>query len=290
MPVRISRVASHCAIPLSPMRIADADQPELKGATATGFFWFRNDKWYLVTNLHVVTGWNYEVKKSLSSTGLTPTHLDFSFSVDCSSPDDPTELMMLKRVGKRVNLYQDDQPNWLVHPTHKTNVDVAVVKLFVSPDAVEIRSHFGARDIITKPINKLDFDESYQPKVSDDSFVIGFPKAMHAMGFPIWKRASIASEPDIDLDGLPKLLIDTATRQGMSGSPVFARSFGVFSPGSVLSKDSFIGEATNFLGVYSGRIGEDELGVQLGIVWKSTVIDEIIDGDTRGSIPWEAAR
>jgi hypothetical protein len=39
-------------------------------------------------------------------------------------------------------------------------------------------------------------------------------------------ESSIASEPDLDVDHLPKLLVDTATRKAMSGSEVFARHSG----------------------------------------------------------------
>ena len=60
-------------------------------------------------------------------------------------------------------------------------------------------------------------------------FVLGYPKGISGgRGFPIWKRASIATEPDIQHDGLPKLLVDTATREGMSGAPVVAIADGDF--------------------------------------------------------------
>lgn len=286
-PIHISRDASLCSLQVSPVRVNGEDEASTGGASATGFFWLRNSKWYLVTNLHVVTGWNFELRRSLSTTGFAPTHLEFWFSVDCNEESAPNGANLLKRVGKRVGLYNSGAPIWLVHPLHADAVDVAVIELFVSPEKEDIRSDLGGRDIITRPINTLEFDKLYSPRVADDSFVVGYPKGMHAQGFPIWKRASIATEPSIDVDALPKLLIDTATRQGMSGSPVFARANGVFSPNGIISGDSVIGEVTNFLGVYSGRIGEDELGVQLGIVWKSQVIDDIIDGCVHGTSPWE---
>jgi hypothetical protein len=44
--------------------------------------------------------------------------------------------------------------------------------------------------------------------------------------------------------------------------------------------DSIIGEIQNFVGIYSGRYtGDTQFDAQLGIVWKKSVIDEIIDGD-----------
>ena len=95
--------------------------------------------------------------------------------------------------------------------------------------------------------------------------------------FPIWKRGSIATEPDIDLDGLPKLFVDTASREGMSGAPVFAQYTGFWTPEDKSElKDSVFGTGRRFLGIYSGRVGDDPFQAQLGIVWKPTAIEEII--------------
>lgn len=123
-----------------------------------------------------------------------------------------------------------------------------------------------------------------------DVFVLGFPLGWTGGAkYPIWKRASIASEPLFDLDDLPKMYIDTATRQGMSGSPVFAKCSGnFFLEGSDTSNplQMMMGEAYRFLGVYSGRIGDggdnkDEFSAQLGIVWKERVIREIIESSNK---------
>ena len=97
--------------------------------------------------------------------------------------------------------------------------------------------------------------------------------------FPIWKKASIASEPNIDIQQMPYFFIDTATRSGMSGSPVVIyrkRSFTIEEE----STGKFSGHITKLIGVYSGRIGADSdmiSDAQLGRVWKASVIDEIIE-------------
>jgi len=121
---------------------------------------------------------------------------------------------------------------------------------------------------------------------------MGFPHGLSGVdGLAIWKRGSVATLPDRDIDGLPKLLIDTATRKGMSGSPVIVRRSGLIrrrgekSDAPIVSSD-IIGTAEGFLGIYSGRIGDDELGVQLGLVWRAEVIDEIIRGGVRGKPPF----
>jgi hypothetical protein len=55
----------------------------------------------------------------------------------------------------------------------------------------------------------------------------------------------------------------------------------------VVTASTVIGRIRNFIGVYSGRIGTDELKAQLGVVWKAKVIDEIIDAATFGAPPYE---
>jgi hypothetical protein len=85
----------------------------------------------------------------------------------------------------------------------------------------------------------------------------------------------------VDIDGLPKMLADTATRKGMSGSVVLADHF-ILGPYKLADgtdmPQSFISRRQSILGVYSGRLGADHIQAQLGIVWKKRVIDEIISG------------
>ena len=100
---------------------------------------------------------------------------------------------------------------------------------------------------------------------------------------------------------MPKILVDTASRPGMSGSPVLYRCnnyFKVDKDGN-LADDGIFGAIFGFVGVYSGRIEEpddkpsaqcececpkckeihpDESDTQLGIVWKTRVIQEIVEG------------
>jgi hypothetical protein len=146
----------------------------------------------------------------------------------------------------------------------------------------------GDAQLLNPPLNKFEGFTDFRPDIGEDAFILGFPKGLEAgAGLPIWKRASIASEPNYDLDGLPKLLVDTATRQGMSGSVVIARRRGLIVPRSARSEaEHIVGMADNFVGVYSGRIGDDPLGVQLGVVWKGRVIDEIIGGGVPGKAPY----
>jgi hypothetical protein len=171
------------------------------------------------------------------------------------------------------------KPLWYEHPQHGKSVDVVVI-----PVSERICTNYRLF-----PINAIEFDRNYKEEVADESFVIGYPFAETThLQLPIWKRASIASEPDLDLDQLPKLLIDTATRSGLSGSPVVMQRVGLHGmQGGVMTGSKVIGRIRNFIGLYSGRIGKDELKAQLGIVWKARVIEEIIDAKALGKAPHE---
>jgi len=140
--------------------------------------------------------------------------------------------------------------------------------------------------IHNKPMNVQNLTTSLKPYVGMDCFVIGYPKGLKTKGWlPIWKRASIASDPDIKNLNEPVILIDTATRKGMSGSPVVMRHDGLYSPSGKFDSTSILGSVSNFLGVYSGRTDDDELGVQIGRVWKAGLIDEVFSNSELGLNP-----
>ena len=282
--IRISRPQSFLAVAVAPERL-EGGCPTASGR-ATAFFWERAEQWYLITNIHVVTGWNHDTGTALSPTGFTPTHLSFELSIDIEEGDTAGELV--QRKGYRIPLEEDGRPLWFEHPIHGPRVDVAAIPVFAAP-CHETLSELGARRILNDPVNNHSDWVPFDVASGEDAFVLGYPKGMSTRGFPIWKRASIASEPDIDVDDLPKILVDTATREGMSGAPVVAVRRGITMPTGKFDAQTILGETMNFIGVYSGRIGEDELGVQLGIVWKESVINEIIDGCVRGKSPWASS-
>ena len=105
--------------------------------------------------------------------------------------------------------------------------------------------------------------------IGDDVFVLGYPKGIDGGGeFPVWKKASIATEPEIARAGPRHMLVDTATRQGMSGAPVIkVLGAAIRTPGA---------RSRRFLGGYSGRLGPSEVEAQLGKVWDAPLIDAII--------------
>lgn len=247
-------------------------------ATGTGFIYKHEDVFYLITNGHNITGINPE-----SGQRLSKVHSGFPTKITTAVRYIPQDEKRMAHRYFDINLYDenDQYPLWYVHPEHSYKVDVVAIPICSTNEVPENYKLF--------PINEHPFEES-SPNVADDAFIIGFP--LDIVGnheLPIWKRATIATEIAINLDGLPKLLVDTATRSGMSGSPVIYQRGGYHQYKPDRSKD-FFGTLCDFLGVYSGRIGaEDNLQAQLGIVWKKHVIDEILQAKTLGTTEFQSA-
>jgi hypothetical protein len=239
----------------------------------TAFFYSYCGRSYLVTNWHIVTGRHPSNFRLLSQTGDIPDALvcQIPFHERASEA-----TSVIRWVRKILELYVDNDhlhPIWWEHPDHGCRVDAV---------AIDIE---GIDETAAKAANDTSLDlEMSQLIAGMDVFVLGYPRGMSGGGrFPIWKRASIASEPDIDLDGLPKFFIDTATREGMSGSPVYAQETGFWAPeGKTLLDGGVFGREHRFLGVYSGRVGDDQFQAQLGIVWKEDAITKIISAQKRG--------
>ena len=244
-------------------------------SSGTGFIYRKDGKHFLITNWHNVSGINPVTGKKLFSDGRIPDRISTEFR-EKGKPSATWREELL--------LYEDStmsQPQWLEHPEFSHKVDVVAL-----PIEEEISSRYQLY-----PINIIPFDNKFKEMVADDAFIIGFPfPDLTYLAMPIWKKASIATEPDIDLDQTPKMLVDTATRSGLSGSPVIMQRIGIHGMTSEkLTGTETIGRVRNFIGIYSGRRGEDEEKAQLGIVWKARVIDEIVAGNKKGKAPISAS-
>ena len=229
----------------------------------SAFFYKKNENIYLVTNWHNLSGRNPDTGRTLSKTGAIPHTVSLCFHRrklrNCTWP-------------QNFSLSSDDgQSLWLQHPFHGQNVDVAVLKIVVPIGGV------------VYPINEFITADDMRIDIGMDVFVLGFPIRLFTGIYPIWKRATLSTEHDFNVDGLPKFLIDTATQKGMSGSPVILRQRGSYAnvAGNMIMDGA---SATKFLGIYSGRYFDDEMGkVQLGVVWRKELIDEIINSGVAGN-------
>ena len=228
------------------------------GGTGTGFFYKAAGDLFLITNWHNVTGVNPETRKALHPHGLLPNMLRVHYK---QWADTTNTIVRSQHID--LPLYHDDAPLWFEHST-RSNVDVIAIRLSLD----------DFTDFANECINTIEQETRLEVYAGMDCFILGFPQGMiGAANTPIWKRGSIAAEPYLQ----HPYLVDFATREGMSGAPVIARHAGLFGKqGKQLDGSEIIGTVERFVGIYSGRIGNDAFGYQLGRAWQSNVLHDIL--------------
>lgn len=238
---------------------------DIELGTATGFEVQYGHK-YLITNWHVVSGKNFITKQCLNPNGAIPNKLIVKYKkyIDCDNDN-------FEWTEKTIRLYDDeDNKLWYEHPIYGSKVDVVAILLEEYPNLQHYKERF-------------DMNTVYDLDVTENVFVLGFPLGYTVKSkeepHAVWTSGTVASDPSLNLnfndEELPAFLIDSKTRQGQSGSPVIYYSKQGFD--SHYREDGFAIWGDHFMkevGVYSGRIHKDS---DLGIVWKWTVVKEIIE-------------
>jgi hypothetical protein len=109
------------------------------------------------------------------------------------------------------------KPRWLDHPTLHGKVDLVALPL-VRTENVQfypLNLELRKSDIVVSP--------------GDPVSIVDFPFGMvQTAGLPIWKTGTVASDPDVNFGERPMFIVDTTSRQGMSGSPVYAVRTGTY--------------------------------------------------------------
>jgi hypothetical protein len=240
---------------------------------ATGFFWEHMGEQFLITNRHVVTGRNTFTDDYLSKELMQPHRIRY-FEIKWISL--PGNNWMPVRNPVEINLFDGDQANFFQDPEfNRYKVDIVAIPLQQKMESIDKFSPF---------VNHFNF-ESLLHITGDTCFVVGYPFRNYAGNMvPIWKSGTLASEPFVPVDNKPMFLLDTLTKDGMSGSPVFRRVFGP-APGAdmTLHLDSLV--RTEFVGVYSGRMSSPEfVQAGLGIAWYANRIPRIISNGIKPSL------
>lgn len=229
----------------------------------------------LITNWHVVTGVDPTTMQPVDPREPLPNAMRIFFKVGFTKEGGGSGWLNTHSID--VPLYVGDEAIWSEHSTRQ-NVDVVAFRLDITQFA----------NFANQSINTLEQESRLPAYAGMDCYVLGHPEGMIGPGrTPIWKRGSIATEPDYDFRNMRGFLIDTATRSGMSGSPVIVRHSGIFNPSGAahITPDAVIGTVSKFVGIYSGRLGDDPMEVQLGMVWRAEVLEDIVTGNTKGFNP-----
>jgi hypothetical protein len=227
--------------------------------TGTGFVVTNKTGKYLISNWHVLSGRTWPSGALENSNGVPTNVIVFYHSKKLGTWTPISEPLYS---GEGTN----GSPLWLEHSLGGKKIDVVALPLEKENSEVSI---------YPMDMHLADTDLSIQPATTVS--VIGFPGVLSKpRQFPIWKTGNIASEPELDYNGMPVVLVGVVIRPGMSGSPVIAHCAGTYQSrsGDTILNSGFV---DRFVGVLSGNMDGE-----IALVWKPRVITEIIE---RGKKP-----
>ncbi|MBL0151753.1 MAG: trypsin-like peptidase domain-containing protein [Ideonella sp.] len=164
---------------------------------ATGFFFERDDRLYLVTNRHVLID---------RPSGHLPDRIEIEVHTDADNLTCAAVMSVL--------LYRDGQSIWHQGRDAAGDIDVAAIELdrAALPDTVALRCFTPAH-----------LQHSLQEvRVGTPLLVVGFPLGFHDTlhHLPVVRQAVIASSFGLRFQGQGFFLTDARTHRGTSGAPV----------------------------------------------------------------------
>ena len=278
-------------------------------ATASAFFYESGDgDNCLVTNWHNVSGRNFVTRSPNQRTTGTPrfpTRLCAKLMAETGHGDAEGSPLLDVR-DTRLDLYDSDyRPTWYEHPSIGSRCDLVALPVN-RPAAVHPNFHLPANRVssIRIPVHP-----------GGTVFIVGYPRGITvSKGLPVWKSGYIASEPHFPVTlrvpgpfTVPAFFIDSQTRRGLSGAPVFAEYVGNWNttdpyswdaddPQYLTRPDVMIGSrAVEFVGCYGGRIPGDTVeptdgqsqpeDAALGLCWTNDAIELVCRARKRGANP-----
>ena len=167
---------------------------------ASGFFFERDERLYLVTSRHVLID--------------TPSkHFPNRIEIEVHTQ----EADLAKSTGFSVMLYEDGKSLWHQGEDAAGEIDVALIELdrAALPKAAVIRPFKPAH------IQPVDGDVQVGSSVLIVGFPLGFHDTLHHL--PVVRQAVVASAYGLRFQGQGYFLTDARTHRGTSGSPVVLR-------------------------------------------------------------------
>ncbi|MEO7854667.1 MAG: trypsin-like peptidase domain-containing protein [Rubrivivax sp.] len=216
---------------------------------ASGFFFERDEKMYLVTSRHVLVD---------PFSAHRPDRIEVEMHV---AADNLTEA-----VAFSVPLYVNGQASWHQGRDGSGEIDVAVIELdrAAMPDTVVLQA-FTPQHLTT----------SYDAvEVGTSLLVIGFPLGFHDTlhHLPVARRAAIASSFGLRFQGQGFFLTDGRTHRGTSGAPVVMRS--PDAPGDV--KWTLLGVHSSRMDMATRDLNQDE-SLGLNCAWYADILMTLTD-------------
>lgn len=271
-------------------------------SVGTGVIYQHESDYYIVSAWHNLAGRHSESLKPLSKNSAIPDNVVVNLAVSMHGG--------VIRHSITIPLNDEEKSLFYIHPENWPRVDVAAIpfdphatfssEIYLSTGELRnvefspIMEVFGSGTTEICPIQKYlvpnsDVIDKWfdSVEVTEELFIPGYPHNVQDYYQPIWKRATIASSVQQGWNKEPKFLIDSASKSGMSGSPVL-----YYNPNGTVqihgSKYHFDQDVVILAGIYVGRLGvQGELDPQIGTVWNKSVIEEIIDAKCFEKLPHE---
>ena len=173
---------------------------DMKLTNATGFFFKRNSRLFLVTARHVLID---------EPSGHRPDRLLVEFH---TTPENVAITSLAT-----VPLYHQDQPLWREASDSSGIVDIAVVELDRNALPCDLLVHAFSEASLVDELKKIE--------VGTPVLIVGFPLGFHDTlhHLPVARQAVIASAFGIRFQGHGYFLTDAQMHRGSSGAPVVAR-------------------------------------------------------------------
>ena len=167
---------------------------------ATGFFFERDDRLFLVTNRHVVLD---------EASGHHPDRLEIELHVAPGNVAETTQFS--------IPLYRNRKSIWREGRDSAGTIDVVAVELERPALPETVVSHPFTPAHLVKQLDQIEVGTS----VLIVGFPLGFHDTLHRL--PVARQAVIASAFGIRFQGHGYFLTDARMHRGTSGAPVVAR-------------------------------------------------------------------
>jgi S1-C subfamily serine protease len=207
---------------LTAARVSTFDGKRLL-TNASGFFFERDSRLFLVTSRHVVID-------------MTSKHFPDRIEIELHIDSDN----MAESTGFSIPLYRDRKSVWRQGEDSAGEIDVAVIEL----DRTALPATTAYRAFTPEHLQ----DALEQVEVGSSLLIVGFPLGFHDTlhHLPVVRHAVIASSFGLRFQGQGYFLTDARTHRGTSGAPVLMRAMHPERPGGDLP--------WILLGVHSARI------------------------------------
>jgi hypothetical protein len=218
---------------------------------ASGFFFARDERLYLVTSRHVVID---------EPSAHTPDRIEIELHVD--------EVNLTRSIGFSVLLYQEGKAVWHQGSDSGGDIDVAVIELdrAALPRSANVRAF--------EPANLQALLDDIE--VGSSLLIVGFPLGFHDTlhHLPVVRQAAIASAFGVRFQGQGYFLTDARTHSGTSGAPVVMRALASSGEHELPWK---------LLGVHSARMDmitrdrQQDESLGLNLAWYADILMTLTD-------------